>query len=137
MILDLINEMPSYLTVARPQYTTAEQEDILLRSQRHLTVTAGFFFCASDISSEFQNVTDANLTRSVRHPVLNAIRFAFMTSRPLRPLYYAGLFAEIKPRTLHLNTLRMIPAVWLPSNRQKIVNKYHNDGRGGGILIRR
>lgn len=93
------------------------------------------FFRVSDISSEFRNVTDANLTRSVRHPVLlNAIRFTFMTSRPPCPLYSAGLFAEIKPRTLHLNTLRMILAVWLLSNRQKIVNKYHNDGkeRGGG-----
>jgi len=27
----------------------------------------------------------------------------------------------------------MIPAVWLPSNRQKIVNKYHNDGKGEGV----
>ena len=38
-------------------------------------------------------MTDANLTRSVRHPVLNAIRFAFMTSRPLRPLY--GLSTQL------------------------------------------
>ena len=25
----------------------------------------------------------------------------------------------------------MILAVWLPGNRQEIVNKYHNDGKGG------
>ena len=102
-----------------------------------------FFFRNSDISSEFPNVTDTNLTRSVRHPVgawCNKVHIHDVTSAApsLRYLYSAGLFTEIKPRTLHLNTLRMILAVWLPSNRQKIVNKYHNDGKGGEeILIRR
>ena len=66
----------------------AEKADSQPTAFRETSDTEGrFFFRASDISSEFRNVTDTNLTRSVRHPVLNAIRFTFMTSRPPRPLY--------------------------------------------------